>query len=141
MSRKRIAALAFFLLIVVAVSLFFVRQSHLRREQRQREQLVALSLSKLSAAIKRGMTRAEVDAYLNDTDTGFFQRPTPGLPVLNDLAPLGQRPSGVWYCGPVQFGVEVDFKPSGPHSATSVLGSSTDTVSGIQPYEWYDDCL
>jgi hypothetical protein len=89
MSRKKIISLTFFLLIILGSASWLHRQSRLRRDQRQRDGL---------------------------------------------LASLGRRPSGVWYCGPIQFGVEIEFSPSVP----GVLFEATpsDTVGAVHSYEW-----
>ncbi len=141
MSRKNVALATIFLLMSIGGTFYLQRQGRLRREQQDRQEVLASALSKISDDIHIGDTRAKVDAYLKRLNTSYYQRTSPGEPLYNDLVPVGRRPSGVWFCGPIQFGVEIDFRPDLASAPERVDGSPNDTVGKIKPYEWADNCM
>ncbi len=81
------------------------------------------------------MRRDQAEALLEAQDISFHMVFKDGRSW--DQIPLGRRPSGVWYCGPIQLGVSIDFGTSAP----DVIAQDSDKVVGVGPYEYADNCL
>lgn len=124
------------LLFVLSAGLLWRRHLRLLREQQQRLALLDATRSRLSHQIGPGMSREQAEAALQNDHLSFFTIFTSGKSW--NYIPLGRRPSGNWYCGPIQFGISIDF---GPITSDYPKTRPTDLVQTLASYELADNCM
>ena len=98
-----------------------------------------------------GTSRAESEQRMSTAGLLFGEafgvEPHRGEPqAYQELIYLGRRPSGVRYCGPIQFGVLISFDTRSPYTRSKFgpvppPSAPSDVVRSVQPYELADDCL
>jgi hypothetical protein len=140
MSRKHAGILVTFLLILgAAFTSGRLHRIEQQREKSQSESETQAAQLRISEHVKVGDRREQVKAQLRGEGLEVQDIWFGGVDAAHLHIPLGRRASGVWYCGPVQYGIAIRFNAAPGSDGSSADGN--DTVTQIEPFELADNCL
>jgi len=132
------------ILTLVAITLiaFGVRSVLENRAQKKREIAYETALRSYSAALRPGMTRKDVEAYLTARNQKFrlmccVETKKFATGVYDELTKIGQE-DAPWFCS--EKNVYIAFEFAGPQRNPPEAAPS-DTLSKITIYPWLEGCL
>ena len=135
---KRWAALLFLSLLVV-VTVIVTQQARSEHEKKEREAQFQSILRRYSEALKPGMTRKDVEAYLAAHQAKFSRFPVDDPNAYADITRIGEG-DGHWYCSREDIYLAFQFIADPMRSGLpSALPS--DTLKKITLYPKLEDCL
>ena len=135
---KRWAALLF-LSLLVGVTVFVIQHARSEYEKKQREAEYQSILRRYSEALKPGITRKGVEAYLAAHQAKFSRFPVDDPNAYADITKIGEG-DGHWYCSREDIYVAFQFIADPMRSGLpSALPS--DTLKKIRIYSKLEDCL
>jgi hypothetical protein len=118
---------AAFLGCLAAFRSYLLTQRRKRRDEAH-ERVVA----QFARDIKPGMDRVQVESLLRDRGISYSWR---GGAANDDLVPLGEDPSPVWYCSAVRVSVAISYSPLESNPRPS------DIVKQVKLDRWMQDCM
>ncbi|HSY90879.1 MAG TPA: hypothetical protein VK812_05870, partial [Candidatus Binatus sp.] len=132
------------ILIIVILSVFVVRYTLGKRAQQKREASYQSVLRLYSEALRPGMTRLEVEEYLQTRNFEVRQMCCVDVKhfsegVYDELTKIGEE-DPPWFCS--QKNVYIAFQFTGVRRGANgwdALGS--DTLKSISIYRWLEGCL
>jgi hypothetical protein len=142
MGKRRwvLALLAVMALIVVGLGIRHIvdkQAANKRRIQYERQ------VSDYSAALKPGISRREVESYLQQRGIRFRQmccvRVRVPRAAYADLVKIGQE-KAPWYCNKYNIYVAFEFETIEPHGIVPDARSS-DKLESTSLYPWLEECL
>jgi hypothetical protein len=133
------------ILISAIISALALRKRRLDAASRNREIGYTAVLNSYSKALHPGMTRNEVEAYLQAANTRFGAADTG---KLLDLVEIGKGETSAWICSEEYAYVALEFSPMGGTRTPSayhlpgqfIRGEGTDVLQNIEIYR-VTDCL
>jgi hypothetical protein len=144
-SKARRWLLPIALLLAVVVAALVVRRLSQERAQRKREATYQSALRSYSKDIRAGMTRKQVEDYLEARNVKFRQMCCVDAShrfstnVYDDLVRIGQE-DAPWFCS--EKNVYVAFEFTGPErNSSGRVADSTDMLRTISTYQWLEGCL
>jgi hypothetical protein len=141
MRRWRLPTAAF---IVILLSVVAVRYTLGKRAQQKREASYESALRFYSEALKPGMTRGEVEEYLQTHNVRFRQMCCVDVKdfskgVYDDLMKIGGE-DAPWFCS--QKNVYIALQFTGVRRGTnSWYALGNDTLAAVSIYRWLEGCL
>jgi hypothetical protein len=132
------------MLMVVMLSVVVVRCTLGKRAQQKREVRYQSALRLYSDALRPGITRLEVEEYLETRNVQFRQMCCVdgkdfSKGVYDDLTKIGEE-DAPWFCS--QKDVYIAFQFAGVRrGANSWDAFGTDTLKSVSIYRWLEGCL
>ena len=105
MNRKTKVAAAAGLILIAAARYLAVRHHHDDEIRRQTHVRAQRFKDEVGRAFAAGASQPDVIHFLRDRRLGFYSEGWDEVYLS-----VGQEPSDVWYCGPMEVGVGVTFK-------------------------------
>jgi hypothetical protein len=135
MKRWQLAMLLLIFAMVVAVASWYGWSKHAKK---MREAGYESNLHSFTAVLSSGMTRNEVEEYLQTRHVEFRRTPWGSSnTVYTDMTRIGQEPAP-WYCSRQNVYIAFQFA-SGTNG--SVSADSSDSLTKITIFPMLEDCL
>ena len=137
--KRWIAILA---LIVITLSAYAVYQIRQKRAQQRRESTYQSLLGSYSEVLKPGMSRKDVEGYLNAKNVRFTQMccVAQHTGAFDDLTKIGQE-DAPWYCSEQNIYVAVQFNAAERYKNPRTETDPSDTLRAITIFRWLEGCL
>jgi hypothetical protein len=140
-SRPLIVALAVIAIVICGVTAFRWRRN--ARLALEREAHYQALLRSYSGALRIGLTRKQVEAYLRSNGKTFRRMccmpPSVAGQPFDDLTQIGTEPHP-WHCNAHNVYIGFVFAPRGLRLADPTW-DDTDTLTNIRVFHWLEDCL
>jgi hypothetical protein len=127
-------------LLVVALFAFAMHHASREREQQEHEAAYQSTLRSYSAVLKLGMSRTDVEGYLNAKKVRFSQ----GCCIVqyasawDDLTKIGQEDSP-WYCS--EQNIYVAFQFAAVERPKLLRADASDTLTAVTIVRRFEGCL
>jgi hypothetical protein len=137
MSRDRLLVIG---LVFVLLSATAVAYSTWKQSQREKREAAYESvLRSYSVILRPGMTRREIEDYLNSKGTKFLQMDrTRDRSAVSDIVKIGTDPAP-WYCSEYNVYVAFQFKAVERRDGREPMNS--DILERTTIYKWLEGCL
>jgi hypothetical protein len=134
--------LPFCLLLSIVAVFAFIRHQLNRRKEQQREARYQSTVRVYHTALKPGMNRREVEAYLKAQNATFrhmccVERKDFSTGVYDDLAKIDQL-EAPWFCNENNVYVALEFTGKPRHVPDA---EPEDTLREVTIYRWLEGCL
>lgn len=127
-------------LTLLAVTAFGLHLLRTKREQDKREAAYQSALRSFSQAFKPGMSRKEVEDYLNAHNVRFSRMccVAQHTGTFDDLTKIGEE-DAPWYCSAKNIYVAFQFTAAERHGLPQT--DALDTLREITIFRWLEGCL
>ncbi len=125
--------------IAVVISVGLAVRGYVKLEAKKRRDAAYESiLTAYRQDLKPGMTRKQVEDYLQAKGARFTQLCCLQQQTLADLVEIGQE-DALWYCSESQVNIAFDF--AAPNSHDSLKAFDTDVLKSITIFRQFGGCL
>jgi type II secretory pathway pseudopilin PulG len=140
MKRRQSIALALILALAAVVAIWYGWSKHLKRNQEaahQREVEYEEALRSYTTVLTPGMTRQQVEEYLQKMGIQFSRTPWVTNTDNSDITKIGQEPAP-YYCSRKNIYIAFQFAPEASSSAPP---DPSDPLTNITIFPMLEDCL
>jgi hypothetical protein len=138
MMRWRSIVLLLVIVALVGTAVWFGWSKHLQNAAYQREAGYQSTLRSYQAVLKPGMTRMEVEGYLQSKGVQLSRFCCSDEQLIHSyIIKVGQEPAP-WYCSRQNIYLEFQFTSG---AIDSEMASRLDTLKKITITPWLEDCL
>jgi hypothetical protein len=126
--------------VAVAILAWAAYRVHMNTMAKQRrETTYQASLRSFTQAVRQGLPRGHIEAYLKAKGHPFIQMCcVSDRSALADLVKIGEE-SAPWYCSEQWVHIAFDFAATQPHDSLKPLGS--DVLKSVTIFRQFGGCL